>query len=68
MKNQRAYLTAIRINDQLLEIHKKISPNMTLCDEVQVRTFLCEMASTLKMGLNQDGALTSERGSQLDGV
>jgi hypothetical protein len=68
MKNQSAYLAAIRINDRLLEIYKKINHDMTLSDAAQVRTSLCEIASTLRSELDQHGALTAERQSQLDGV
>ncbi len=68
MKNESAYLAAIRINDRLLETYKKINHNMTPSDEAHIRTSVCEIASTLKTELNQHGALTSERGSQLDRV
>jgi hypothetical protein len=68
MQNKSAYLAAIHNNDRLLEIYKKINHNMTLSDEAQTRASLCEIASTLKTELNQYGALTIERGTQLDGV
>jgi hypothetical protein len=68
MNNESAYLAAIHTNDGLLEIYNKINHNMTLTDEAQTRASLCEIALTLKTQLNQYGALTIERGSQLDRV
>jgi hypothetical protein len=68
MLNKQAYAAAVRINDRLITVYKKIEHNMPLEDAPRVGASLVEIASDLKAKLRNHGALTPHRADQLDGV
>jgi hypothetical protein len=65
VKNQRAYLSAVATNDQLLEIRKKIDDNIAQ-PELSVRLRI--LAADFQAKLDQAACLTAEYSDLLAGV